>query len=148
METYLLQNRITYNMAVETHPDFQIIKFVLNVEGEEPREVPVKGADTIHIQLPGGIKYYMTLHFQVKNRRYENVKYIQVVKKAGITIRTTEVEIGSYDPSEEICTKDFPESDTPGAWLARGNYSNTSTYYEGDQVLFVTPWTLELVAKK
>ena len=134
-------------MAVETHPDFQIIKFVLHVEGQEPKEVQVKDADEIHIQLPGGIKYYMTLHFQVKTQRYENVKYIQVVKKAGITIRKNELEIGSYDPSEEIYTKDFPESDTPGSWLARGNYQNVSTYYEGDKELFATPWTLELVAK-
>ncbi|RCK64161.1 Rho GDP-dissociation inhibitor [Candida viswanathii] len=135
-------------MPVESHPDFQIIKFVIHIHDGEDVEVPVKGADLIHFQLPGGIKYHMTLHFQVKNRRYENVKYIQVVKKAGITIRTTEYEIGSYDPSEEVYTKDFPESDTPGGWLTRGNYQNVSTYYEGDEVLIATPWTLELVAKK
>ena len=90
----------------------------------------------------------MTMHFQVKNKKYEDLRYIQVAKKAGITIRTRELEIGTYEPSEEtVYTKDFPEDETPGSWLARGIYSCNSTYYAGDEELFSNDWNLEIVAK-
>ncbi|AOW27003.1 hypothetical protein MG5_01354 [Candida albicans P57072] len=135
-------------MPVETHSDFQVIKLVVNVKGKEPFDVPVKGADSITVTIPGGVKYHMTMHFQVKNKKYEDLRYIQVAKKAGITIRTRELEIGTYEPSEEtVYTKDFPEDETPGSWLARGIYSCNSTYYAGDEELFSNDWNLEIVAK-
>ena len=110
-------------MPVETHSDFQVIKLVVNVKGKEPFDVPVKGADSITVTIPGGVKYHMT-------------------------IRTRELEIGTYEPSEEtVYTKDFPEDETPGSWLARGIYSCNSTYYAGDEELFSNDWNLEIVAK-
>ena len=55
-----------------------------------------------------------------RTKKYEDLRYIQVAKRI-ITIRTRELEIGTYEPSEEtVYTKDFPEDETPGSWLARG----------------------------
>ncbi|EMG49963.1 hypothetical protein G210_5043 [Candida maltosa Xu316] len=134
-------------MTVFTHPDLQIIKIVININGKEPFEVPVKDADSIDVKIPGGVKYHMTLHFQVKNKKLEDIRYIQVVKKAGITIRTRELEIGTYEPSDETYSKDFPEDETPSGWLTRGNYNCASTYYTGQDELFKNDWNLEIVAK-
>ncbi|RLV94823.1 hypothetical protein JA1_001495 [Spathaspora sp. JA1] len=132
-------------MVLQRHPDFEIIKFVLKVEGEEPVDIPVKDVEEIHIQIPGGKKYFMEMHFLVKNRRLDDFKYKQVVKKAGITVRTREVEVGSYDPSEEIYVKEFPEDESPGGFFMRGHYGANSTYFAGEEQLLSNDWTLEIV---
>ncbi|CAK9436751.1 uncharacterized protein LODBEIA_P12730 [Lodderomyces beijingensis] len=134
-------------MAIPTHPDLIPIEFVLHVVGKDPVTIPVRGVDSINIKIPGGAKYFMTIKFQVKNRTLKDIKYKQNVKKGGITIRARELEIGTFEPSEtEIYTKDFPEDETPGGWLLRGNYYATSTYYAGDELLMAVDWTLEITA--
>ncbi|EGW32652.1 uncharacterized protein SPAPADRAFT_61717 [Spathaspora passalidarum NRRL Y-27907] len=132
-------------MVLKRHPDFEIIKFVLKVEGQDPVDVPVKDVDSIHIKIPGGKKYIMEMHFVIMNRKLENFRYIQVVKKAGITVRTREVEIGSYEPGDEVYVKKFPEDDSPGGFFSRGHYGANSTYYAGDEMLVSNDWTLEIV---
>lgn len=134
-------------MPVESHPDFIPVEFVLNVKGKDPKRIPVEGQDSINVEIPGGSKYTMTLRFKVKNRNLTDLKYKQVVKKGGITIRSREVEIGTYDASEtEIYEKTFAEDETPGGWIMSGTYYCTSTYFAGDEQLIVNDWTLQITA--
>lgn len=170
-------------MTIVTHPDFQIIKLTVTIINDTNKnnvnntidhpfiEVPVKNAEKIHIVIPNGVQYQFTLYFQVKNKSYNNVHYKQVVKKHGITMRTRELEIGSYDPSpkiekreevneqeqeeeqeeEQVVTyiKEFPIDETPSTRFSRGFYYCTSWYYVGDEKdpIITTDWTLEIVAK-
>ncbi|KAI5954279.1 hypothetical protein KGF54_002054 [Candida jiufengensis] len=128
-----------------SHPDFIPIKMETFIEGEsEPRIVQVAGNDKIEFKIPGGVKYYTKFYFQVKNRKLENLLYKQIVKKGGVTIRSREIPLGSYEPSDEIHTIDFPEDETPGGWLMRATYYATSTYSAGDEILIVNDWTLEI----
>ncbi|KAI5962300.1 uncharacterized protein KGF55_003376 [Candida pseudojiufengensis] len=132
-------------MPLQTHPDLIIVSFDLYIEGkDEPQIIPVDGQDEIHIAVPGGVKYYIKLNFKVKNRKLEDLNYKQIVKKGGVTIRTREVKLGSYEPSEEIRSVDFPEDETPGGWLMRGTYYATSYYTAGSETLMVSDWTLEI----
>ena len=177
-------------MTIVTHPDFQIIKLTVSIVNDnnnittttndgknernnnKPIEVPVKDAEKIHIVIPNGVQYQFTLYFQVKNKPYNNVRYKQVVKKHGITMRTRELEIGNYEPSpkiekegikkeeeqeeeqeeeEQVVTysKEFPIDETPSSRFSRGFYYCTSWYYVGDDKnpIITTDWTLEIVAK-
>lgn len=136
-------------MPLAKHPDLEILKFVANIEGREPLEVIVKGADKIDIKIPENSKYSMTVFFHVKNRTLKNLKYIQVIKKAGVTVKQRELEIGEeFEPSEEkVYSKTFPEDTTPGGFLFRGLYPATSTYYAGDEELMVVDWQLEITKK-
>ncbi|KAK6462314.1 immunoglobulin E-set [Scheffersomyces coipomensis] len=130
------------------HPDLQIIKFVVNVDGQEPSEVQVEGAEDIIFNIPESSKYYTTIHFKVKNRELKNVKYKQVVRKAGLVIKQRELDLGpEFQPSDEVYTTDFPEDTTPGGFFIRGTYPSTSTYYADDEELFTSDWTLTITKK-
>lgn len=136
-------------MPLATHPDLQIIKFVVHVEGEEPVEVPVDGADSIEFKIPESSNYYTTVYFKVKNRTLKDLKYKQIVKRHGITFKQHEYEIGpSYEPSEEtVYSKDFAKDTTPGGFLVRATYPCTSTYYADGEELYTAEWTLEITKK-
>ncbi|KAG5418244.1 hypothetical protein I9W82_003772 [Candida metapsilosis] len=128
------------------HPDVIACQNILKVKGKDPVVFELEGkTDGPDVKIPGGVKYHNTFRFKVKNRKYENLRFKQVVKKGGITIRTTEVDLGTREPSEtEIYEVDTPEDETPSGWLTRGTYQATTYYYEGDKELFVAPWTLEI----
>lgn len=136
-------------MVTDKHPDLEIIKFVIQVEGKEPATVQVAGADKIVFKIPESSKYNSTVYFKVKNRPLKNLKYKQIVKKAGVTIKTREEEIGQeFEPSEEeIYSKTFPDDETPGGFFVRGSYYCTSQYYAGDEELILADWVLEIGKK-
>ncbi|KAK6454783.1 immunoglobulin E-set [Scheffersomyces xylosifermentans] len=131
-----------------THPDLEVQKFTVIIEGrDEPLVVPVLGQE-IHVTLPENSKYQMTVHFKVKNRTLKNLHYKQVVTKAGITIRTTELFLGEeLEPSEELYTREFPEDTTPGGFFIRGQHSGHATYTADKEVLMSGDWTLEITKK-
>lgn len=130
-----------------THPDLEIIKFIANIEGEEPREVQVLD-EHLHIKIPEHSKYSMTIYFKVHNRALDNVKYTQIIKKAGIVVKQRDLELGPhFEPSEETYSTTFPEDTTPGGWIMRAKYPAQSIYYAGDEELMTVDWTLEITSK-
>ncbi|CCG24731.1 Rho GDP dissociation inhibitor [Candida orthopsilosis Co 90-125] len=134
-------------MTIHQHPDFIPYQYVVYVEGkEEPEVVQVEGQDAVYSKIPGGVKFHQVVRFKVKNRKMENLRFVQITKKAGITFKKIEVNLGTYEPSEtEIYEVKTPEDQTPGGWLTKGKYPCTTTYYEGDRELYTDDWTLELV---
>lgn len=133
----------------EANSNLEIIKFVLEIVGEDPVDIPVAGvADKIQMKIPENTKYNITLHFKVKSEAIKDFKYKQEVRRAGIPFRTREIEIGPlFEPLEEVYTKRFDEDETPGGWALRANYSCTSTYYSGEDQLRAVDWGLEIVKK-
>lgn len=129
-----------------SHPDFIPCQNILQVKGQEPQVFELEGkVDGLVVKIPGGSKFVTTLKFKVKNRKLEKLRYKQVIKKGGFTIKSKEVDLGTREPSEtEVYAVDSPEDETPGTWVARGAYQATTTYYEGDDELFSTQWTLEI----
>ncbi|CAK7895262.1 hypothetical protein CAAN1_10S01530 [[Candida] anglica] len=135
-------------MPIPTHPDLEILKYVLEVEGSEPQDIIVKGAEKIDIKIPEGSKYSITVYFHVKNRELVDLKYTQVIKKLGIVLKQRDLQIGdSFAPSTETYTKKFAEDVTPSGWATRGSFPATSTYYAGDELLYSVEWTLEITKK-
>ncbi|CCE85410.1 Piso0_005006 [Millerozyma farinosa CBS 7064] len=124
----------------------EIVKFGIEINGGEETFVDVLGADKIELKIPESSKYVSILYFRV-NKPIKGFKYKQVVKKHGLTVKSREIDIGDYEPSDELYSKAFPEDDTPGGFLVRGVYPATSTYYvNGEEVS--DEWTLEIVKKK
>ncbi|ODQ78056.1 hypothetical protein BABINDRAFT_163086 [Babjeviella inositovora NRRL Y-12698] len=138
----------------EVHPDFEIVGVYVNVEGKEPifHDRTIVPLPALHFQIPEKSKYFLTLKFKVKNRTLKDLKYKQVVKAAGITVKSRECAIGpEFAPIEEsddtVYTAEFPEDVTPGGFMIRGKYNASSTYYAGDEALLEGPWTLEITKK-
>ncbi|KAI5957037.1 hypothetical protein CANMA_004450 [Candida margitis] len=133
-------------MSIHQHPDFIPYQYVVYVEGKDPETVQIEGSESVHTKIPGGVKFHQVVRFKVKNRKMENLRFVQITKKAGITFKKTEIKLGTFEPSEtEIYEVETPEDETPGSWLTRGTYPCTTTYYEGDKELYTDSWTLELV---
>ncbi|KAI5957036.1 hypothetical protein CANMA_004449 [Candida margitis] len=133
-------------MNTTPHPDFTPFQNVVHVEGKEPEVIELEGrTEPLHVKIPGGAKFHTTVKFKVKNRKMENLRYKQVVKKGGIPFKTKMVELGTREPSEtEVYEVETEEEVSPGGWVTRGVYQAFSTYYEGDEELLTNQWTLEI----
>lgn len=134
-------------MVLAQHENLVLIKNTMRVEGKEPIDFQILGVEAIHVKIPEGTKYRQTLQFEVKGRKLKNFRLHQEFKKAGITVRTRDLEFGEYEESEEPLTVDYPEDETPSGFFARGVVHATSMYYDGDELLISHDWTLEIVKK-
>lgn len=134
-------------MPSTTHPDLEILRFTVKVEGKEPVTVSAGDNDEVEFKIPESSSYTFTLHFKVKNRALNNLRYKQVVKRHGLTVKSRELDIGDFEPSTEEYSKEFPPDTTPGGFLVRGAYNATSTYFAGEEELKVVDWTLEITKK-
>lgn len=136
-------------MPLATHPDLQIIKFRLNVEGHRPKEIQVEGVDKLDILIPEYSKYTLTIFFKVKNRTLHNLMYTQIFRKAGIIIRQTDLHLGPmFEPSEQMYSKTFDQEETPGGIIFRGSYPAQSIYFTENEELMIVNWKLRLMKKR
>lgn len=133
-------------MAPSTHPDYTIVKFTVKINDDEPIDVLVEGQDTVHMVVPENSKYVTSLHFRA-NVDLKDFKYTQYLKKAGIVVKTKNIDVGTYKASDEIYVKELPEDTTPGGFLFRGHYPATSVYYADGKELNSVDWNLEIVKK-
>lgn len=132
----------------EHHPDVEVLKIVLQVDGKEPEEVTVLGNKDIHFEIPEGSEYFMTIHFTVSNNPLKEFKYKQEVKKAGFVVKSRDVYIGDeFLPKEEPYVVEFEKDLTPSGFMFRGNFNCTSTYLANGEFLYAQDWTLT-VSKK
>ncbi|KAK6201469.1 immunoglobulin E-set [Scheffersomyces amazonensis] len=136
-------------MPKGSHPDLEVVKFTVEVgDSEETIDVQVEGVEDVIFNIPESSKFVTTIYFRVKNRELKDVKYKQVIKKAGVPIKTRDLELGPvFQPSDEIYSTAFPEDTTPGGFFFRGTYPATSTYYADGEELFTSDWTLTITSK-
>ncbi|CUM63967.1 uncharacterized protein PRCAT00001555001 [Priceomyces carsonii] len=134
-------------MVLTTHPDLELIKIYVEIEGLDPIEVPL-GKGDIEVKIPEHTKYTQTFHFKVKNKPLKKFWFKVTAKKHGITVNERTTEVGDeFEPREEEYVERLPEQETPGGFLIRGRFPTVSTYYSGDEVLIESPWTLEITKK-
>ncbi|WVN86337.1 uncharacterized protein L203_101500 [Cryptococcus depauperatus CBS 7841] len=81
----------------------------------------------------GGIEVAGLISCRIENEIVSGLQYIQVVKRAGITVDKTEVMLGSYGPQPEPYTKIFASEESPSGMLARsGSYIVRSRVVDDD----------------
>ncbi|SOV03980.1 probable rho GDP dissociation inhibitor [Ustilago sp. UG-2017a] len=88
------------------------------------------------INVKEGVEYSVKIRFSVGSDILSGLKYVQVVKRAGIKVDKMEEMIGSYSPRAEPYEKTFASSEAPSGMMARGNYSVRSRVVDDDNNVF------------
>jgi len=120
---------LTLELDSPTLPAGKTIVFDLNDTG--------KLADTKKnpIVIKEGVEYNVRIKFKVNHSIISGVRYIQLVKRAGIKVDKLEQMLGSYGPSPtgEPYIKNFDPEESPSGMLARsGSYSVRSRVIDDD----------------
>ncbi|KAF8803668.1 E set domain-containing protein [Phlegmacium glaucopus] len=87
------------------------------------------------ILIKEGVEYNVRITFKVNHSIISGVRYIQLVKRAGIKVDKLEQMLGSYGPSPtgEAYTKNFDPEESPSGVIARsGTYSVKSRVIDDD----------------
>ncbi|OCF38541.1 rho GDP-dissociation inhibitor [Kwoniella heveanensis CBS 569] len=86
------------------------------------------------LTIKEGVEYSVGITFTVENEIVSGLKYLQVVKRTGITVDKTEAMLGSYGPQEAAYTKVFASEESPSGMLARsGSYVVRSRVIDDDK---------------
>lgn len=88
------------------------------------------------ISVKEGVEYSVKIRFSVGSDILSGLKYVQVVKRAGIKVDKMEEMIGSYGPRPEPYEKTFASSEAPSGMMARGTYSVRSRVVDDDGNVF------------
>jgi Rho GDP-dissociation inhibitor len=88
-----------------------------------------------------GVEYNVQIKFKVNHSIISGVRYIHLVKRAGVRVDKLEQMLGSYGPSPNPYTKAFDPEESPSGLLARsGSYSVKSTVLDDDGEIYAE-WT-------
>lgn len=89
----------------------------LGIQLDKPGELEKIAKSPLHITE--GIEYSVAIRFTVGREVLSGLKYIHVVKRAGLPVDRMEEMIGSYPPRAEPYTKRFAPNTAPSGFLAR-----------------------------
>ncbi|KAH8080515.1 putative Rho GDP-dissociation inhibitor 1 [Filobasidium floriforme] len=80
-----------------------------------------------------GVDYSVGITFSVEGQIVSGLKYLQVVKRAGLSLDKMEAMIGSYGPARDPYQKIFAAEESPSGMLARsGSYDVRSRIIDDD----------------
>ncbi|KAL9940853.1 hypothetical protein V8E36_000341 [Tilletia maclaganii] len=71
------------------------------------------------ISVKEGVTYNVAINFSVGAEVLSGLKYLHVVKRAGVTVDKYEEMVGSYGPAPQPYQKAFPAEEAPSGMLAR-----------------------------
>ncbi|KAF8299930.1 E set domain-containing protein [Clavulina sp. PMI_390] len=112
-----------------------------------------KGSDPIVIRdspitIKEGVEYSVGASFRVNHEVASGLRYIQVVKRAGLKLDKLEAMIGSYGPNPDgkPNVRSFHTEDSPSGMIARtGTYNVRSKFIDDDgQVYADFGWSFKL----
>jgi len=122
----------------------------------EGKRIEMKVSDPEHmadfkknpVNIKEGVEYNVSLTFKVNHSIISGVRYIHVVKRAGVKVDKHEQMLGSYGPSPtgEPYTKKFDPEESPSGMLARsGSYNVRSRVVDDDGEVYADfEWTFKL----
>ncbi|KAF8897395.1 immunoglobulin E-set [Infundibulicybe gibba] len=100
------------------------------------------------IIIKEGVEYNVRITFKVNHSIISGVRYIQLVKRAGVKVDKLEQMLGSYGPSpnNEPYTKNFEPEESPSGLLARsGSYNVRSRVIDDDGEVYADwEWSFKL----
>ncbi|ORY84103.1 E set domain-containing protein [Leucosporidium creatinivorum] len=90
------------------------------------------------IVIKEGAEYAVELKFSINHDVVTGLRYIQVVRRAGINVDKLESMIGSFGPSAEPIVKRFVSEEAPSGMIARsGSYNVRSRVIDDDKTVYV-----------
>jgi len=100
------------------------------------------------IVIKEGVEYNVRITFKVHHSIISGVRYLQVVKRAGVKVDKMEQMLGSYGPSPDgrPYTKNFDPEESPSGMLARsGAYNVRSKVIDDDGEVYADwEWSFKL----
>jgi len=119
-----------------------------NVELDLTDQAKVEATKKSPILIKEGVEYNVGIRFKVHYDVISGLRYIHIVKRAGVKVDKMEQMIGSFGPSKdgEPYTSNFPPEESPSGLLARsGSYSVKSRVVDDDGQVFADfEWTFKL----
>lgn len=110
----------------------------INLEqGKEALEALKKNPITIK----EGVEYNVSISFSVGAEVLSGLKYLHVVKRAGVTVDKLEEMIGSYGPRAEAYEKKFVQEEAPSGMLARSGTNTVRSRVMDDDGTVYADWT-------
>ncbi|KAA1098641.1 hypothetical protein PGTUg99_007645 [Puccinia graminis f. sp. tritici] len=98
------------------------------------------------LTIKEGAEYSVEIAFKVEGGVISGVKYLQVVKRAGVKLDKLESMIGSYGPSSDLHVKRFVSEEAPSGMLARsGSYTARSRVIDDDGTVWADfEWSFKI----
>ncbi|KAG7834213.1 hypothetical protein KL943_003509 [Ogataea angusta] len=128
-----------------------ILSMTLNIRGEPLVVVELEDATDPRVSFKIKEKsiYQLVIKFRIQGEIITGLRYLQAVKKTGITVDKLDEPLGSFAP----CTVDkpyyekvFDEVEAPSGLLARGSYNAVSKFIDDDKTVHLTiPWSFQIV---
>jgi len=105
---------------------------------------PVAIKDSVTIKE--GIEYNVRIKFKVNHSIISGVRYIQVVKRAGVKVDKLEQMLGSYSAGPDPYVKNFEPEESPSGMIARsGTYNVRSRVIDDDGEVYADwEWQFKL----
>lgn len=92
--------------------------------------------------------YELHIKFRVQHEIITGLKYLHLVKKAGIRVDKTEEPLGSYAPNTKenpYYEKNFGAVEAPSGMLARGSYSAATKFVDDDKMVHLAfNWSFQI----
>lgn len=132
-----------------------ILSMTLDIQNQEPIVIDLSKESTeslkerkIAFKIKEKSVYQLIIRFKVQHEIVTGLKYLQAVKKTGITVDKMEEPCGSYAPNTQdkpFYEKTFPEVEAPSGMLARGSYNAVSKFIDDDKTVhLLLPWKFEI----
>jgi len=100
------------------------------------------------VNIKEGVEYNVGIRFKVNHSIISGMRYMQVVKRAGLKVDKMEQMIGSYGPAPDgkPYERHFPSDESPSGLIARsGVYTVTSRVVDDDgEVYSHFEWAFKL----
>ncbi|KAI8059403.1 uncharacterized protein B0P05DRAFT_478223 [Gilbertella persicaria] len=113
---------------------------------DDPRKVIVEYL-ALEVQGREDVRVDLSTPRKFQHDVVSGLKYLQVVKRKGITVDKIEEMIGSYGPAAEAYEKKFAPEEAPSGMLARGHYDAKSKFVDDDGVTHME-WSWSFDIKK
>ncbi|KIP12638.1 hypothetical protein PHLGIDRAFT_27081 [Phlebiopsis gigantea 11061_1 CR5-6] len=100
------------------------------------------------VTIKEGVEYNVRINFKVNHSIISGVRYMQVVKRAGVKVDKMDQMLGSYgvNPTNQPYVKNFDSEESPSGMLARsGTYSVRSRVVDDDGEVYADwEWSFKL----
>ncbi|KAJ1665657.1 rho GDP dissociation inhibitor [Coemansia sp. RSA 1813] len=92
-----------------------------------------------------GVDYTFKIRFVVQREMVTGLKFLQQIKRMGLTVEKMEVMCGSYGPKYEDQEREFPTNKAPSGMMARGSYTIRSKFVDDDNNAHLEwAWPMEI----
>ncbi|EPX74788.1 rho GDP dissociation inhibitor Rdi1 [Schizosaccharomyces octosporus yFS286] len=123
----------------------------LLVTGRDPIHVDMQDEASVEqIHKKGFVikedsEYRIGVRFRVQHELISGLRYVQVVRRVGMTVDKSSIMIGSYSPNEAPYAFTTEPEEAPSGFLARGHYEAIGKFIDDDQVVHhVVNWSFDV----